>query len=877
MARLIVADKPSVARDLARVLGAKRREEACFKSQTHWITWSTDRLAELCEPGDYRPEWKAWSTDALPILPTTFKVRAADAQRSHFNAVVQLMNSAQIDTIINACDAGREGELVFRYLIQLAETDKPVLRLWLSSMTDRAIVHGLQNLVPSERYDALADAARCRSEADWLVGINATRALTLVGRAQGAFGELFSVGRVQTPTLAMLADREDEIERFEPRPFWTAEATFEADGARFVGRLLVNDAEILEDEQAANDARTLANGPATITRLRKRQERQRPPRLFDLTTLQRVANTKYGLTGQQTLDAAENLYETHKLITYPRSDTNYVTADMVPALPSCVRALAFGVYKGYADHLLAQLPLQINLDVVELLDLGEHHAIIPTGIQPNEVDLTDVEQKVYDLVVRRFLATFYPDALYDLEEVVVEAGALRFAASVKQRMEAGWHEVESPMKLHEEPSHLSPVPSRDPLGLPAPALHQGQEVRAVEVHVHEGMTQPPRRHTEASLLGAMQSAGRALDNPAERNAMMESGLGTPATRASVIERLLERGYIMRHGRTLSPTPCGRALVASIPVEELRSAQLTGQWEARLVEVAAGRLEPDAFRQEVREFTARIVPAILQNKDAELGTGESVDRPVLGTCPICATAVTEGLKAFSCQSGRACSFVIFKNIAQRDISPSLVTVLLTRGRTRPLRGFVSRKGQDFSAALVLSAEGKVEFNFDEIDADTDDADTQPHAPANRASALIAAPVMTARTRPPIPGLATAPSPPLRSAPAPRSEAAPSSRPATPCPNCRKGAVIRGRKGWGCSRWKDGCRFVVWFEQFGRGLPEAQAQKLFRVGATDTLAGFVAPDGRHVSARLVLDLDAPSWVRLEGGRPEPVVLPLQPELF
>lgn len=879
---LIIAEKPSMARDIARVVGARTRREGYLEGSGVWVSWCIGHLAELCEPHEYDPRWKSWSPELLPILPERLRVRPSRAGARHLALLHRLMRAREVGTIVNACDAGREGELIFRYVHELGGCDKPVRRLWISSLTAEAIRHGMAHLRPGAELDALADAARSRADADWLVGINATRALTGLARQGSSRAPLMSVGRVQTPTLALIVRREQEIEAFTSEPYWQVWATFalqrgagtyqglwhrpgsrapggahgeDGDGEREPGARGAAKARG-KDEHGARDrddhatrlptraeAEAIAaavNGRAgAIAEVERKTVREKPPLLFDLTNLQKTANQRFRMSARRTLDLAQALYETHKAITYPRTDSRHLTPDMAAELPDLLRALARPYGELAAQALARGVPAGTRM--IDASQVGDHHAIIPTAAVPDLDRLSADERRVYELVARRFLAGFFPDAVFENTRIETEVEGHRFGSSGRVCVEPGWHAAEPPAASRTRERAL-------------PLVQRGEPVDTTEVEIREGKTQPPRRYTEATLLGAMEHAGRGLDDAALRRALRDVGLGTPATRAAIIETLLERKYIERKAGELHPTAHGRALIAAVPVEDLLSAELTGAWEQKLAAIAAGRASRERFMDEIRAFTTRIVEACARATPPALATSDASPAEALGVCPLCKTPVTEGFKAYQCGSGKRCSFVIWKRVAGRKVSPALVRVLLGRGRSQVLKGFRSKKGKRFSAALTLGPDGKVELAFEDGPARARDA-AADGAGAHAGGEEPATPKRATRRRSRAPTAATPKAATLERAATRKAASGP-----PPCPACGQGHIIRGNRAWGCSRWREACRFVVAFEHAGVRVPDDEAERLFRRGQTRLLDG-MSEQGR---ARLVLDLAAPGNVRIEPGK-------------
>lgn len=836
MVTLVIAEKPSVARDIARVLGAKTKRDGWLEGGGYRVGWAVGHLLELAEPEDYDPAWKTWSTKSLPMVPEAFRTRPRKGAAKALGVLRRLARERDVEHVVNACDAGREGELIFRWIwdaVRPSGRGPRQSRLWIASLTDRAIADGFRHLHDARDFDRLAAAARCRAEADWLVGLNATRAMTLLGRRGGAREKLLSVGRVQTPTLALLTAREDAIDAFVPEPFWRVAARFSLDGGRELEAQWVDThgKDRLGDGAAASAIAAAVTGRAgRVADVEEKTQRRPPPALYDLTTLQKDANRRFGLSATRTLAAAQALYEQHKALTYPRTDSRFLTADVAAKLPAVLNALTSSPWAPLAAAAIAggSKPTRRLVDPAEV---GDHHAILPTGKLPPLDRLGADERRVYELVVRRTLAVHLPHAEFasvKIDLAVEAAGALHtFRTRGTTRLVEGW-------ELAEPPPPKRAADQAADRALPRVAVGERAEVR--EARATEHATEPPPRHSEATLLAAMEGAGKDLDDDELRRAMRASGLGTPATRAAIIETLITRAYVERDGKTLRATAQGRLLVASLPVPALTSAELTGRWEAALTELAEGRGDAAAFMAEIVAFTTETVRALRLAEPPEMGKALAADeaaKPALGACPLCGEPVTEGRKAYSCATGRGCDFVIWKTIAGKKISPALVQVLLARRRSMVLKGFKSKAGKRFSAALVLGADGKVALDFG--------AGPAGDAPAPRARAPRA----------------PADAPPKAGRPRSATKAAPAD-PRPRCPRCRQGHIIAGRRGWGCDRFREGCDLVVWFEQgpLGLRLPAEEAERLFRKGATRLLPGLVE-GGR---ARLLLDLEAPGNVTI-----------------
>jgi DNA topoisomerase-3 len=801
-----------VARDLAKIMKASTRRDGYYEGDKIWVSWCVGHMVQLSEPAAYDEAWKRWSRASLPMLPETFKLSAIGRTRDQLDVLKKLLKRDEITEVVNACDAGREGELIFRYVYDVARAKKPVKRLWLASLTPQAVRAAWGVMKPGTDYDALGDAARCRSEADWLVGLNATRAMTIQGRASGGRNDLMSVGRVQTPTLAMIVEREREIEDFTPETFWQVYAKFDAgeqetpdqdrvyEGCWTAKRGGKDRFDKKEDAEAVVAA--IEGKQGEVTKLVQKDIKERPPLLFDLTSLQRLANKRFAFSAQHTLDLAQALYEKHKLITYPRTDSNHLTQDMVKGLVPALKACSVGGWAAHAQALVAAPKLRITKRVVNDDEVGDHHAIIPTDKAPNLTKLTKDEQTLYELVCRRFIAAFFPDAVFATTraETTVDKKHM-FVTKGRVRKVAGWQEVEPPARYARKGKKgKSPDPT-------LPRIDKNASYPVDATRLHEGQTKPPKRYSEDLLLGAMERAGRGLDDAEMRRAMKESGLGTPATRASIIETLLRREYVRRAGKNIVPTPKGRALVDAIPSDALKSPELTGEWESKLSKVAGGKMSREEFMKGARELTASLIDDILSTK-LDLPTQVDPD-DVLGTCPVCKTPVTEGFKAYSCGTGRDCSFVIFKKVAGRTISKQLVKLLLSGKRSKTLKGFRSTKTKkSFQAALELDAQGKVKLVFDDSSPrapKTTPEETSAKKPAGKAPAKKG----SAKGGGKVKGGSRKDAGNLRDA-GKTVVAQPYARD-TPrllevCPKCEQGKVIRGKRAWGCSRWREGCDWV-----------------------------------------------------------------------
>ena len=725
---LVIAEKPSVGRDFARVLsGPFAKHEGYLEGPEHVLTWAVGHLVQLAEPDEYDARFKKWRMADLPIVPDKFKLVVRDERsKKQMSVVSRQLRRDDVEQVINACDAGREGELIFAYLFEKAGSKKPVQRLWLSSMTKAAMARAFTELRPASDFAQLEAAARSRSESDWIVGMNATRAATI--RLRSSFDGAVSLGRVQTPTLAIIARREEEIRAFKPEPYWLVDALFAA-GPGGAGPAKAGPGERVYEgryhdgarprlataEQADAIVAAVRGRMGEITQLECKERRERPPLLYDLTSLQREANGRFGFTARRTLAAAQRCYEEHKVLTYPRTSSRYLTSDMIGEL----KAIAGHVGGAGREYQAAAVYVQ-GLDMLPLARVvaddrvGDHHAIIPTNSTHNLDRLSDDDRRIYDLVARRFLAVFHPEAVFENTKVSTtvgtagEAGGRHvFRTRGKVLLVPGWRGVYGEIAGGGESADDDE--GRDQQ---LPKLELGERVETRDVTAAEKETKPPRRYSDASLLGAMETAGKLVDDDELREAMKESGIGTPATRASIIERLIDVGYVERDGRSLVATEKGRNVIRLLGEHPLTSPSLTGDWEQRLGRIERGEEPRTRFMSDIAGFAESTVHEL----DAKL-KDVRIPRAILGPCPICGHDIVENRKGFSCWSREdpGCGFVIWKAKAGKTLPIVVAKELIATGRTaKPVTGFKGRSGRSFRARLALqqSEQGKWRVEFDE---------------------------------------------------------------------------------------------------------------------------------------------------------------------
>jgi DNA topoisomerase III len=709
---LVIAEKPSVGRDLVAVLpGAFTKHEGYLEGPEHVVTWAVGHLVQLADPDEYDDKFKKWRMADLPIVPDRFKLVVRDERsKKQMNVVKRLLDRDDIDRVVNACDAGREGELIFAYLYEKAGSKKPVMRLWLNSMTKEAIRNAFGDLRPGAELATLEQAARSRSEADWIVGMNATRAATI--RLRSSFDGAVSLGRVQTPTLAILARREQEIRDFVPEPYWLVDAVLDPvdnePPRTYEGRYhLGANPRLKTAEEAAAIVEACRGQAGEITKLDKSERKERPEFLYDLTSLQRHANRRYGFTARRTLAAAQRLYEEHKALTYPRTNSRFLTGDMIPEIKPIARLLGDqSEYAKAAQYVLGLDVLPLGR-VVNDAKVTDHHAIIPTRAERHPVDkMSDDDRRIYDLVVRRFLAIFHPEAVFENTRVETTVAEHVFRTRGKVLLVAGWRAVYGEMPDADAPEDEEGREQQ------LPKLVRGETVDVTDIASEEKLTKPPARYNDNSLLGAMETAGKLVDDEELREAMKESGIGTPATRAAIIERLIQVGYVERDGRALVVSEKGLNVIRLLGEHALTSPGLTGDWERRLALIETGGDSREAFMGDIVKFTESTVGELDRNlKDVR------IPRANLGPCPVCGHDIVENRKGYSCWSREdpGCGFVIWKSKAGKTLPVAIARELIKTGRTeKAVTGFKGRSGKSFRARLALqqTEDGKWRVEFDE---------------------------------------------------------------------------------------------------------------------------------------------------------------------
>ena len=697
---VVVAEKPSVGRDIARVIGCRTSGDGCLIGDKYIVTWAVGHLVTLAEPDEMDEKYRKWTFSTLPILPDEIPLKVIHGTRSQFSIVKKLINDKETDSLICATDAGREGELIFRYIYEKAGCKKPFRRLWISSMTDEAIKEGFREIRPGQDYDGLYESARCRSKADWLVGMNASRAFTL------KYDTLLSIGRVQTPTLAILVKRRKEIENFRPEGFCTLTADFGDYKGVYFSEKLDPDTHLKTKEEAEAIAAEVKGKSGTVTQAETVRKKELPPQLYDLTSLQRDANRLLGFTADKTLKTAQSLYETHKALTYPRTDSRYLPPDMIPRVVQTMKLLP----ENYQKLVPGALPggkLPVTKRTIDASKVSDHHAILPTAKKADVSKFSPDEKNLYDLVARRMLAAFYPACEYDATRVVTAVGEHTFRTNGRVTIVNGWHDV-PPL---ENPPKAKKAAKPEEEDGPLPPLKEGDTRDVKGTKVKEDQTKPPAPHTDASLLAAMETAGKDLEDEELVRLMKGSGIGTPATRAAIIERLIKVGYASRRGKTLNATDKGVMLIDVVP-GELSSPELTGRWELALHDITDGKQDPERFMDGIARMSSFLVnyakesapAAAFPDEEKRYGKSGGKKTPASllqgAVCPVCGKGgLRENSRAFGCTE-KGCSCTIWKDCMQKGGGPAITGKLLLL--------LLEKKQLQGSTGILMMKEGRLLF-------------------------------------------------------------------------------------------------------------------------------------------------------------------------
>ncbi|MEI6712705.1 MAG: DNA topoisomerase III [Verrucomicrobiota bacterium] len=798
---LVIAEKPSVAQDLARALGKFERQGDYFEGESLVISSAVGHLLEIAPPEGSEPARGKWKIENLPSIPPHFDLVPIERNAARLAVLKKLLKRKDIDSVINACDAGREGELIFRNVLRASGVNKPQKRLWLQSMTPEAIRTAFSRLRPDEEMLPLADAAMSRAEADWLVGINSTRALTAFNSADGGFHKT-PAGRVQTPTLAILVEREEKIRAFSAKTYFEVFADFDVAAGSYRGRWFdesfqkkgsdeIAKAERIWDKAKAEAIYAKCLGKKGIIEEEKKPTTQAPPLLYDLTTLQREANQRFGFPARMTLQIAQALYEKHKVLTYPRTDSRYLPEDHLATAKTVLETIADPTLAKHATHALDKGWVRPNKRIFNNAKVSDHFAIVPTGTAPKTLD--DKEQRIFDLVSRRFIAVFYPAAQFEVTTRITRVEGEAFKTDGKIIVDPGWMAVYGRQAENDEDSEKAVC-----------AVKPGEPAQVDSLEVKESETKPPARFNEATLLSAMEGAGKLVDDEELRDAMSERGLGTPATRAQIIEGLLAEGYILRQGRDLVATAKGMSLITllrDLHAEALTKPELTGEWEFRLKQMERGQLSRADFMSQIGTLTKDLVEKVRASMGKEV-SGQF--KPLEVKCPRCAH---EGFKeSFRCYECTGCKLTVWKTMAAREFEREEVVSLLQDGKVGPLEGFRSKLGRAFAAHVHLDekSEWKQRFDFEKDDAEGATMDLSG-----------------------LPRIA-------------------------PCPVCKKGEVVETEAAFLCEHVATKtCKFRMGKMILQQAISAEQTKKLCETGKTDLLRRFISKKGRPFSAFLKLD--------------------------
>ncbi|SFM31685.1 DNA topoisomerase III [Nitrosomonas communis] len=801
--KLIIAEKPSVATDITRALGNFTKETDYFESDEYVISSAVGHLLELTVPEDYEVKRGKWSFDHLPVIPPYFDLVPIEKTANRLKLLIKLIKRKDVDTLINACDAGREGELIFRYITRYADIKKPVKRLWLQSMTPAAIREAFSKLLDDSEVQPLAEAAVSRSESDWLVGINGTRAMTAFNSQEGGFHKT-TVGRVQTPTLAILVEREEAIKKFVPKDYWEIHAIFSSNNDPYKGKWFDEKfskdkentearAERIWEKNKAEAIKTKCQGKPGIVSEESKPAKETCPLLYDLTSLQRDANSRFGFSAKTTLGLAQALYEKHKVLTYPRTDSRALPEDYIAPVKDTLHALETTQYSQFAKQILDSDWIKPNKRIFNNTKVSDHFAIIPTSLEPKK--LNDAEAKLYDLVTKRFLAIFYPAAEFLVTTRITRVEGEPFKTEGRIMINAGWQAVYGKSLIQDENAD----------GTVLPAISADKSAITEEIKVISNQTRPPARFNESTLLSAMEGAGKLVEDEELRAAMSAKGLGTPATRAAIIEGLVSENYIQRMGRELYPTAKAFSLVTllrGLKIPELISPELTGDWEFKLRQIEQGKLKREAFMAKIADMTKHIVEQAKNHR----GKTISGDFAILKVpCPKCGGVIHETYKKFQCQQ---CDFALWKILAGRQFEIEEMEILISKGEIGPLQGFRSKMGRLFNAIIKLTDTFEMKFEFGSNEMEEADAIDFSHQ-----------------------------------------------HPLGKCPKCSNPVYEHGlyyvcEKAVGATHT---CDFKTGKIILNRAIEQEQIVKLLQTGKTNLLTKFISKKGRPFSAYLVIGKD------------------------
>lgn len=774
--KLIITEKPSVARDIARVLKVTAKKEGMIEGNGMLITWALGHLIEFAQPDEYGQEYEKWDMGMLPIIPDAFKTKPIERSKSQYNIVKDLLQRKDVTEVICATDAGREGELIFRLVYEDANCTAPIKRLWISSQTDSAITDGFNALKDGVAYEPLYDSARSRAEADWIVGINATRAYSIkFSRGRG----VMSVGRVQTPVLKMIVDRYREHINFDSKPFYEILLDLSHENGDFQVKWFNKDTDRFTDHDVAKALEEkLKQAPSvTIESLTQKKVMEKQPLLYDLTELQKDANKQLKYSADHTLKIMQELYERYKILSYPRTSSRYLSSDIAPKCPDLLNKVSGIAEFSDAINTIKQQNYAIAKRMIDDKKVTDHHAIIPTDKTPNVGELPTDHKNIYLMVIRRFLSAFLPECEKSHTEILASCAEESFKATGTMIMVSGWR------VLYQQ--------SDDKKDVFLPKVSKGEAAKIKKVNLKKGQTKAPALYTEATILAAMETAGKKIDDDDLRQAMKDCGLGTPATRAQILEKLIGVKYIEREKNKLMPTPKGEYLIDCILSEALVSPELTGNWEKALNNMAQSKGKRGEYMEKIKTFTKEVIQKVAKDNTYTIGA----DQTIFGACPKCEKGkVIESPKAYSCSQWKSdnCTFAIWKEMAQKKITETHVKSLLKSGQTKVIKGFKNKEGNPFDALLKI-INGEVKFDFQKE--------------------VIAS-----------------------------------------CPVCENGQVVETAKAFSCDQWRDtGCKFAIWKEIASRKMTKSEVKSLLKNKELNDLEGFKARSGDLFKASLQLTDD------------------------
>ncbi len=794
--KVVIAEKPSVARDIAAVLNCRKKYDGCFVGEEYAVTWAFGHLVNIASPEVINGKWSGkWTMENLPIIPENWQFEIPDDKKKQFRIISKMFNSDKTEEIIVATDAGREGEHIFRLIYNKSNCKKPFKRLWISSLTTEAIKEGFSKLYPGEKFNPLANSAMARAKADYIVGMTFTRGYTVHNN------QLCTVGRVQTPTLALIVNRDNLIKNH------TVSYSYEVHGilennliSKYIDDKGNSTIEFKKEaENIVENLKEVNNG--AVLSVSKKQKKESPKKLFNLLDLQREANNKFGYTAKKTLEIAQNLYQNQKVITYPRTESNHISNDMVEKLPNLVNSLPNNLepFKSKALERLSN-GSKLSKKYVDDNKLTDHHAIIITGKQPNR--LNEEEFKIFEMIKKRFLSIFLEDAIFIETTVLFDFNDYKFKLVHSFLKQKGWKELEPSKNDNKLLTELKP-------------FTKGETVYVKEFKVHEKESKPPKHFTDSSLLTAMKNAGKQIDDKKLAELIKNAGLGTPATRAGIIERLIKSGYIKRNKKNILATEKGISLI-NVVLDELKSPELTAEWEDKLLKIENQELDASTFLREIENFTMEMFKKIGNSKKMKnfntnaqkyekkgsvtetqhsKFNNQNLNPKGIGTCPKCKKGyIFEGKKGFGCSRWKeGCNFVIWKNVAQKTLSPAQIKKLIKKGSCGLVKGFTSKAGKKFNAVLKLDSNLKVVFDFED----------SAYIPANIGN----------------------------------------------CPKCGQNVVTEFQKGWSCQ--DRACGFVIWNTVARKKLSEKNAKDLIKKGQTGLIKGFTSNAGKKFDASLKLD--------------------------